>query len=732
MHNRAGIAIFLIAAFAGLALWPATARAEVTTKQVEDTLKQATRLLVGAQAPDGTWKYGKNDLGMTALAVLALKSAGYANDHPAMQRGVNILQALNKPQRHTYEYSLAAMALSAVDAKAHRRPIEKIAQWLQSHQGKDGTWNYSGKGGGDNSNTQFAILGLRAAQDAGIRIRPEVLRRSLRYFTNAQSGDGGFGYRKGSKPTGSMTCAGLSSLIILGAQLQGSAHKCGVYKEDKRVASGMNWLAHHFSVHQNPRAGQGWLYYYLYGMERVGIFSAKQYLGKHDWYREGASFLVNDRKWLQANNLPNLCFAILFLAKGKAPVAIHKVTWAGHQPSHRYDIKNLTHHVATQLERPLSWRTMRLSEPVNKLAAAPIIFLNGHGEIRLNEEQRGKLRAFIDNGGTIVGESCCGSKKFDKSFREEIEKILPGHKLKKLAANHALYYAKEKLNANQIAKIPLEGIDVSCRTSVIYSPRAISCEWDKGTNRRHPHFKIGLNIVSYVIGDEQLNGPLEEQQVVDHDKVEIQAGAFVFAQLRHAGDDNPHPMAGRTLMNNLSEITGIPVGNVTRMVGADNPNLFNFPFLYITGHHAFDLTDGGKSTERIDNLRKYLLRGGFLLIDPCCGRSEFADAASEMIEQVFGDAEYKFKPIPLEHPIYNLHYDVRQVQYKEAVRKEHPKLTEPVLHGVFYKDRLVIVFTKYNIGCGIEEHTSPTCKGYSYQDAKSLALNIILFAMTYN
>jgi hypothetical protein len=86
--------------------------------------------------------------------------------------------------------------------------------------------------------------------------------------------------------------------------------------------SGITWMDLHFSVTRNANLGRGWYYYYMYGLERVGVLCDQRYLGEHDWYAEGASILVclqtpaND--W--AANAVDTSFALLFLKRGTIPL----------------------------------------------------------------------------------------------------------------------------------------------------------------------------------------------------------------------------------------------------------------------------------------------------------------------------------------------------------------------------------------------------------------------------
>ena len=167
-----------------------------------------------------------------------------------------------------------------------------------------GSWTYTdfkrGKHG-DNSNTQYALLGLHAASEAGVPVKPEVWTLARDYWARSQKQDGSWAYTPDSPASSaSMTCAGVSSLIISGMRryqgqefLQGEAiQNCGKGGANRNLQRGIDWLARNFQVGENFRTGQVWKFYYLYGLERAGRLAGIRYFGTHDWYRLGAEELV--------------------------------------------------------------------------------------------------------------------------------------------------------------------------------------------------------------------------------------------------------------------------------------------------------------------------------------------------------------------------------------------------------------------------------------------------------
>ncbi|MGE5192988.1 MAG: hypothetical protein ACM3U2_10835, partial [Deltaproteobacteria bacterium] len=321
--RRPILRIALSLACAGTLLLPRGAglsAAELTARQVVDSIDKAKRSLLKAQQPDGSWKTGGgNDqyvVGVTSLAMLALLNTGMTTSDPEIKRGLDWLR--RQEPTMTYEISLMIQALAA--AKDGQRDVGKVASLVrdleetQLRQGLNaGSWSYSKNlralGGGDRSNGQFAVLGLREAQEMGVPASIDTWRRARDHWINSQNGDGGWSYSGAGNPRGStasMTVAGIATLVITQAMLRaeekelnpdGTPVCCADSKPDQALENAYKWLGNNFAVTHNS-GDQRWLLYYLYGLERAGRFSGRRFFvnnrgQKHDWYREGADYLVS-------------------------------------------------------------------------------------------------------------------------------------------------------------------------------------------------------------------------------------------------------------------------------------------------------------------------------------------------------------------------------------------------------------------------------------------------------
>jgi hypothetical protein len=195
-----------------------------------------------------------------------------------------------------------------------------------------GGWRYGGGEDADLSATQFVLLAMRAASQAGYPVEkasPKMWDSVVGYVKKCQKGDGGFGYQVGGPSYASMTACGVSCLLICKEQIGLIKDKPMPPGIDEAIANGMAWLDKNFEADQNAGAPKPELFYYLYGIERVGDLSGRKEFNGKDWYTRGAMLLLErqeaDGKWQDSTGFPpydvlGTCFALLFLKRATIPV----------------------------------------------------------------------------------------------------------------------------------------------------------------------------------------------------------------------------------------------------------------------------------------------------------------------------------------------------------------------------------------------------------------------------
>ena len=717
-------AVALVAAFM-LSAKPLTA-VEVSASTVDRAVTAGVAFLRSTQQSDGSWRFQNKswDLGATALAALAVTLADTPAADPALAAAANFILRTSPPDRKTYQYALKIMALAALDPGKYRQQITMAAHWLQDAQLANGRWNYNksllaSPFEGDNSNTQFGILGLHSARLAGVPISNVVMQRTEKMLLATQNKDGGWGYRHSNPSRLSMTAAAIATLYITGHQLHVPTEVCGQYRQDTHLAAGMAYLTKH---QRKWFAPQGFLYYTLYAIERVGVLSGQKALGKHDWYLKGAEFLLRsqqpDGSWKK--NPVDTGFALLFLLKGKSPLVVNKLRWRGEWNHILHDIQNLTRFYGRRIGENVGWQVVDIDAPLEELVKAPVLFLNGMTELKFTTDQIGKLREYVRNGGVIWAEACEGRMAFHTSLRALVAELWPRRKLQLLPADHPVYNIFYTVDVEPF----VYAVNVGCRLGLIYHKRDMSCLWEK---KRYDTFayKVGVNALHYLTSGRRLIDRLAEvRPIASSTPPDFVPGALTLAQLRYPGEWETDPDALDNLADFLRTRLNMNVSTRKAVVSASSDEAFAYPIIFMTGHDFVPLTDA-----EIARLRVYLERGGSLLAEACCGRTEFDISMRRLARKLLPGKTLDV--VPASDPLYRSAFAIESVQYKAAVLKKAPDLTAPSLEGVRLGDRWAVIYSKHSLGCSWENHVCPGCIGVERDDALKLGANIIVYVLSH-
>jgi hypothetical protein len=756
---------------------PAAARADISAEQARASIERAVAYLKRQQNNNGTWPdQPAYTGGITALVTLALLNAGVPPEDESMQRALAQLRAMRPAQ--TYVVALQTMVFCAAEPKKDLLLIRQNARWLEEMQVKTGerkgAWAYPAGpagGGGDPSNSQFALLALYEAERAGIQVNERTWRLALQYWQELQLPDGSWRYSPVQAASGSMTCAGIASMVIAsGALNQGDAlveggvvHCCGTQRSNDSIDRGLMWLERNFSVHVNPSgAGRGasqanWLLYYLYGLERAGRMTARRFIGQHDWYREGADMLVRNQDNLsgywkgtgphEPNPLIGTSFGLLFMAKGRRPVLVAKLQ---HGPRddwnhHRSDLANLTSYVEKQWQRDLTWQVIDpAAASVEDLLQAPVLFLNGKDAPQFTAEEKRRLRDYVDRGGFIFAEACCGGERFEAGFRQLMSDVFPEpeYALRLLPPEHPIWHAEEPVDPQFVR--PLWGIDIGCRTSVVLCPADLSCYWElsrAGRQQRLPErvraevsaaMAIGINVLAYATNRElKYKFDFFTTAAAEAPQDEFDRGKLYVARLLHPGGCNAAPGALANLLRVAGEQLKVRVDTLPRELAITDPKLFHYHIVFMHGRHSFRLTP-----EERKQLRTYLERGGMLFADAICSSREFSEAFTREVAAMFPDQ--RLERIPPNHPLFTPEFggdDLSVVARREPQRaaadgplRSQTREGEPYLEGLKLGDRYGVIFSPFDISCALENHESLECEGYTRKDAARIGLNVLLYS----
>ncbi|MFN3849892.1 MAG: DUF4159 domain-containing protein [Spirosomataceae bacterium] len=153
------------------------------------------------------------------------------------------------------------------------------------------------------------------------------------------------------------------------------------------------------------------------------------------------------------------------------------------------------------------------------------------------------------------------------------------------------------------------------------------------------------------------------------------------------------------------------------IVEVGGTELFNYPFLHLTGHGNVLFTDA-----EVQNLRKYLISGGFLHIDDNYGLNKYI---RREMKKVFPELE--FVELPFNHPIYNQKY-----KFPKGLPKvhEHDNLP-PQGFGLIWQGRLVCYFSyESDLGNGWEDRSVYNDPEEVRLEALKMGANLVQYAFT--
>lgn len=198
------------------------------------------------------------------------------------------------------------------------------------------------------------------------------------------------------------------------------------------------------------------------------------------------------------------------------------------------------------------------------------------------------------------------------------------------------------------------------------------------------------------------------------------SSSFKIVRLQYSGGGDWYndPSAEVNMMDYLKKNTVIDVDEPKfYSVDISSDDIFNYPFILITGHGNINFSDS-----EVKRLREYLERGGFLYADDDYGMNE---PFKREMKKVFSNEE--MKELPFDHKIYSSHFS-----FPNGLPKIHEHDGKPPQgFGYFIDGRLCVYYTyETNISDGWadpREHDDPPEKR---EEAMKMGTNIIVFALS--
>ncbi len=193
-------------------------------------------------------------------------------------------------------------------------------------------------------------------------------------------------------------------------------------------------------------------------------------------------------------------------------------------------------------------------------------------------------------------------------------------------------------------------------------------------------------------------------------------GTFQIAVLKYngGGDWYANPTSLKNLILFCNENIGTNIDNEPAIIEANNLNIFNYPFVHVTGHGNIIFNQN-----EIENIRNYLLSGGFIHIDDNYGMDKYI---RKEIDKIFPNND--LLELKNNHPIFNSKYKFNGL----------PKIHEhdgkdAQAFGITVEGRLVLIYTyESDLGDGWEDQEVHNDSDEVRTEALKMGANIIKYA----
>jgi hypothetical protein len=764
---------------------------EFSDELVAEAIRKGVAYLKGIQKPDGSWEpFGSPGagyfypIGPSAMVTYALLESGLCrHDHPEMKKALGFLGKWEAPPslasatpknfddgykknwekycHMTYSLGLRANAWLAAAKQGASEYIPHLRRDVKQlvRSTKDGSYNYYSFGqmrsSGDNSNSQYGVLGVWA----GAQLDEEVPRGYwyvvLKHWLECVNQDGGWTYSGRSPSTPTMTTAGLATLFVCYDNLLADGFvKCDqgekVQAVLKPLTAALDWVDRYYQQTGggvsagSGHGGRG--YYLLYGIERVGLASGYKYFGKADWYKLGATWLINhqnaDGSWPGGYGPAiSTSYALLFLIRGRHAVLFNKLEFNGDWNNRPRDLAGLCRWTSKEFETTVNWQIVNLRVPPEEWHDAPILYMSASRAPNFTAKEIEALRTYVYQGGTILSCTECSGSGYSKAARDLFAKMFPAYRLVESPKDHRLYSINFKLEGFPEFRIVTNGI----RPLVVHTDKDLPRSWQlRLTQTDRISFQAAANVAMYVTGKALADRALAARGTTIW-PAEVQdfkpARSVKVARLRYSttggkpGNYDPEPLAWQRFSRLMARQADTEV-QVAGPMPISELAASGAKVATIAGTDRIAVSDG-----EIQALQQFVKDGGLLLVEAAGGAwakggarafDESAEVLARQIASGLPDDSVprkRLRRLTLDSPLYQQKgFEIKEAGFRRFSRVDvGVKDRAPLIKGLLdANDRVLVLVSGEDLTTALVGYTCDEVHGYTPSTAFALMRNIVL------
>ncbi len=405
------------------------------------------------------------------------------------------------------------------------------------------------------------------------------------------------------------------------------------------------------------------------------------------------------------------------------------------------DVNNLLKGMKEQTDANFQMDIRSLDEVSPDPEKNPVLFQSGHYHFSYSPAQRAKLRKYLLDGGMIIYNTGLGSKPFYDSAVQELKLIFPEEPLQRLAPDHPIFHSHYDLDHVHYTKGVaaagfrgdepwFDGVEINCRVVALVSRFGMAVGWQGQVKEEwqayepDSAFKLGVNILSYASALRAW-AKSAAQSMTFVDKLKSYSDTVSVAQVKYDGIWKTRHAGLSVMLQTFNARTGIPVKFGLKELRLTDPEIFNCPVLFITGHEAFQLSAAEKA-----GLKKYLENGGMLFGEACCGRKGFDMSFREMIHSVLPDNP--LTRIPETATIFQEPNKLSAVGVTPALMQQSGQARiAPELLGIQINGNYGVIYSSLALQGGWEMSQSPFAMGLNDVSSIQLGQNVMMYSVTH-
>ncbi|MBV7531431.1 DUF4159 domain-containing protein [Chitinophaga sp. sic0106] len=205
----------------------------------------------------------------------------------------------------------------------------------------------------------------------------------------------------------------------------------------------------------------------------------------------------------------------------------------------------------------------------------------------------------------------------------------------------------------------------------------------------------------------------------------MKGNTFTFVRLRYkSGDWDTDQRMPSNILNSLIEYTTIPVAMQEKVIDLSSPELFQYPFCYLSGHKLVQF-----DKQEAANFKQYVQNGGFVFVDDCNHDIDglFARSFEKTIASLFGPSA--LQKIPNSHGLYRSFFTFENGPPNTSFELNGwgDDLIHEYLKAITVNGRIGLLYSNKDYGC--EWDYDFRNKRFLAEDNTKFGVNIIVYAM---